>query len=183
MTLYLVRHGRSLPRSGVPAHEWELDPAGYDDIWALRESGRLPDRAAWFTSPEPKAIGTAQLLTDGEVGVVLDLREHVRDSTDWLEEFEEAVERAFAEPERPAHDGWEPLAACRERVVRAVEPILAAHSDEDVVLVGHGTAWTALVAELTGERADLERWRKLGMPDLIVVTTSPDGGPSAAAAG
>jgi broad specificity phosphatase PhoE len=176
MTLFLVRHGLSAPRSGVPAHEWELDPAGFDDIWALRESGRLPGRAVWFTSPEPKAIGTAQLLTEGEVGVVLDLREHVRDSTDWIDDFTAVVERAFADPEQPAYDGWEPLADCRDRVVRAVRGILSAHADEDVVLVGHGTAWTALVAELTGAPADLERWRTLAMPDLIVVTTSESGG-------
>ena len=183
MALHLVRHGRSTPRPGVPAHEWDLDPAGFDDVWALRESGRLPDRAVWFTSPEPKAIATAQLLHEGEIGVVLDLREHLRDSTDWLADFPGTVARAFAEPEKPAYDGWEPLAACRDRIVRAVEGILSAHADEDVVLVGHGTAWTLLVAELTGQPPDLERWRAMSMPDLLVVTTSPDGGPTAAASG
>ena len=55
MTLHLVRHGRPLPVEGVPARAWELDPQGFDDVWALRESGRLPSYAAWFCSPEPKA--------------------------------------------------------------------------------------------------------------------------------
>ncbi len=49
--LYLVRHGRPLIDRSRPAHEWELDPAAYDGVWALRASGRLPDRAAWFGSP------------------------------------------------------------------------------------------------------------------------------------
>ena len=169
MTLFLVRHGRSAPRPGVPAHEWELDPAGFDDVWALRESGRLPDAAIWFCSPEPKAIATAQLLTEGEVGVVDGLREHVRGSTDWIDDFAGTVAQAFAEPDSPAYDGWEPLAACRNRVVRTVRGILDVHRGEDVVLVGHGTAWTVLVAELTGTRPDLARWRSLAMPDLIVV--------------
>jgi broad specificity phosphatase PhoE len=169
MTLFLVRHGRSAPRPGVPAHEWELDPAGFDDVWALRESGRLPAEAVWFCSPEPKAIGTAQLLTEAEVGVVDDLREHVRESTDWIEDFADTVARAFAQPDVPAYDGWEPLAACRERVVRGVRGILHVHAGGDVVLVGHGTAWTLVVAELTGHRPDLDRWRALAMPDLIVV--------------
>jgi broad specificity phosphatase PhoE len=56
LTLYLVRHGRPLLDRSRPAHEWELDPAGYDDVWELRSSGRLPARAAWFSSPEPKAL-------------------------------------------------------------------------------------------------------------------------------
>jgi len=34
-----------------------------------------------------------------------------------------------------------------------------------VVLAGHGTAWTLLTAELTGEAPDLDRWAALQMPD------------------
>ena len=167
MTLHLVRHGRSLVVPGLPAHEWDVDPAAYDDVWGLRD--RLPHTAAWFSSPEPKAVTTAQLLTDGEVGIVDDLREHVRESTDWLDDFPDVVRRAFAEPGAPAHGGWEPLDACRGRVVPAVRRILDVHGSDDVVLVGHGTAWTVLVAALTGREPDLDRWAALAMPDVIVV--------------
>lgn len=169
MTLFLVRHGRPLVERDRAAAEWELDPAGFDDVWALRESGRLPRDAAWFCSPEPKAIGTAQLLTEGEVGVVDDLREHERTSAEWLEDFETVVRRAFAEPGLSAYPGWEPLSTCRDRVVPAVRRILDVHAGEDVVLVGHGTAWTVTAAELTGRAPDLDRWTSLAMPDVIVV--------------
>jgi len=114
-------------------------------------------------------MSTAQLLTEGEVGVVEDLREHERESTEWIEDFAGTVERAFAQPDVPAYAGWEPLARCRDRVVRAVTGILEVHRGEDVVLVGHGTAWTVLVAALTGQAPDLRRWRTLATPDLIVV--------------
>ncbi|MCW2764678.1 MAG: hypothetical protein JWO11_637 [Nocardioides sp.] len=167
MTLFLVRHGRPLIVSDRVAATWELDPAGFDDVWALRD--RLPYDAAWFSSPEPKAVGTAQLLTDGEVGIVDDLREMVRESTDWFEDFDTVVRRAFEHPDEPAQPGWESLTACRHRVATAVRTILRVHADEDVVLVGHGTAWTVLVADLTGAAPDLDRWRGLGMPDLITV--------------
>ena len=40
------------------------------------------------------------------------------------------------------------------------------HEGQDLVLVGHGTAWTVLVAALTGAEPDLERWAALRMPDL-----------------
>lgn len=171
--LHLVRHGRPLVDRTRPAHTWELDPATYDDVWALRESGRLPARAVWFTSPEPKAIGTAQLLTDGEVGVLDGLREHVRESAEWVEDFDDAVRRAFAVPDAVAVPGWEPLSTCRDRVVRTVEGVLAAHRDEEVVLVGHGTAWTLVAAALTGTEPDVDRWQALGMPDLITVDPGP----------
>jgi broad specificity phosphatase PhoE len=167
--LFLVRHGRPLVDRARPAREWELDPAGFDDIWTLRSSGRLPAHAAWFSSPEPKALATAELLTDGDVGVVDGLREHVRDSVEWVEDFDDAVRRAFAVPDAVAVPGWEPVVACRDRVVRAVDGILAASAGTDVVLVGHGTAWTLLAAALTRTEPDLERWRTLAMPDVITL--------------
>jgi broad specificity phosphatase PhoE len=167
VTVFLVRHGRPLIDRDRVASSWELDPAGFDDVWALRD--RLPHDAAWFSSPEPKAVGTAQLLTDGEVGIVDGLREMVRESTDWIEDFDIVVRRAFELPDEPAHPGWESLAECRERVVTAARTILRVHEGEDVVLVGHGTAWTLLLAELTGTQADPDRWRALGMPDLITI--------------
>ena len=168
--LHLVRHGRPLLVPGVPAAEWELDPAGFDDVSALRASGRLPGGAAWFCSPEPKAIQTAQLLTETQVGVLPDLREQER-AGEWVADFRGVVRRAFARPDLPAAPGWEPLAACRDRVVPAVRRVLEVHPGQDVVLVGHGTAWTLVVAALTDEPPDLDRWESLGMPDVLVVPT------------
>lgn len=167
--LHLVRHGRPRIEPGLLPSAWELDPAGFDDIWALRESGRLPRRARWFTSPEAKAIATAQLLTDADVAIVDGLREQVRDTGDWIDDFPATVRRAFAEPDVPAYDGWEPLAVTRDRVATVVRSLLAEHPGEDLVLVGHGTAWTVLVAELTGAPPDLERWQTMAFPDVILV--------------
>lgn len=163
MTLHLVRHGRSVPDPARPADRWELDPATYDDVWALRD--RLPAGAAWCSSPEPKALATAELLTDGDIGVLDDLREHRR-AAGWLDDFPGTVRRAFQDPDAPAAPGWEPLAECRARVVPAVRRLLEVHTGQDLVLVGHGTAWTVVVADLTGLEPDLDRWAALGMPDL-----------------
>ncbi len=63
------------------------------------------------------------------------------------------------------------MTALGARLVPAVRRILDVHGGDAVVLVGHGTAWTLLAAELTGEPPDLERWRSLGMPDVITVPT------------
>jgi len=164
LTLYLVRHGRPLVDPSKPAHAWSLDPAYDDDVRALRS--RLPDAAAWCSSPEPKAFMTARLLTEAPIEVVPDLREHERHTSDWVEDFHSVVARAFAEPDVAAYDGWEPLARCRERVVRAVSGILATHRRTDVVLVGHGTAWTCLVSALRGLPPDLDAWARLGLPDV-----------------
>ncbi len=155
-----------------PAHEWGLDPAGLPAVEELRRSGRIPEGAAWFSSPEEKALETARRLTDAEVTVVRELREHERHETHWFddaEDFRAVVRRAFDRPDEPALPGWEPLSATRGRVVPVVRRILADRPDEEVVLAGHGTAWTLLVSELTGEPPDLDAWAALRMPDLWVV--------------
>ena len=86
----------------------------------------------------------------------------------------------FADPDHPAYDGWEPLADCERRVTGAVRALMADHPGADLVLVGHGTAWTVLVASLTGERPDLDRWAALAMPDLIKVVVIPTARPASA---
>jgi broad specificity phosphatase PhoE len=166
LTVYLVRHGRPQIDRARPAHEWSLDPAYDDDVRALR--ARLPPTASWYSSPEPKAFMTARLLTDEPIEVVPDLREHERHTTVWLNDFEQVVRRAFEHPEVAACDGWEPLSSCRDRVVRAAQGILATHRGSDVVLVGHGTAWTCLAAALRGGRPDLDLWAAMSLPDLVV---------------
>ncbi len=156
---------------GLPPHEWGLDPSGHGAIDALRSSGRLPDVAHWYSSPEVKALDTARRLTDEAITVVPDLREHERRTTTWFEDFPAVVRRAFERPEQAAAEGWEPLATTRDRILPAVHRILADHSGDEVVLVGHGTAWTVLSAELTGRPPDLDAWARLEMPDLWVVET------------
>jgi broad specificity phosphatase PhoE len=162
--LYVVRHGRPVIDRAAPAHQWRLDPAYATDVRALRP--RLPEQAAWLSSPEPKALATAVLLTDDPIEVVADLREHERHTPDWVDDFASVVRRAFARPDLPAYAGWEPLADARARVLAAVDDILARHRGTDVVLVGHGTAWTLLRAAATGTEPDLEWWARLSMPDV-----------------
>jgi broad specificity phosphatase PhoE len=166
--LHLVRHARPLVDPATPPHTWGLDPAGLPDLAALAVSGRLPDAATWYSSPEPKAAGTARGLTDQPVTVVDELSEHRRGAP-WFADpadFRAAVRRVFTEPDVAAVPQWEPLAATRERLLPAVRRILAAHPGEDIVLVGHGTAWTLLVSELTASPPDLDAWAALRMPDV-----------------
>ncbi len=170
--LYLVRHGKPVIEPELPAARWQLDPTGLAAIDELRASGRLPRQARWYSSPEPKALGTARRLTDVQVTVVDDLREHERGPTPWfddLDEWRSVIRRVFSEPDAPAMPGWEPLTVTRNRVVPAVRQILADHPDEEVVLAGHGTAWTTLRAALTDTDADLDAWIALQMPDLWVL--------------
>ncbi|QSR31847.1 hypothetical protein CFI00_15290 [Nocardioides sp. S5] len=130
-------------------------PAGTCRVVHLTGAEGGADRSAAHRRAGRRAAAAARARADGE----------------WVEDFPAAVRRAFARPDVPALAGWEPLTACRERVVPAVRRVLDVHGDEDVVLVGHGTAWTLVVAELTGQPPDLDRWESLAMPDLLTVDT------------
>lgn len=169
--LHLVRHGRPRTQPGQPAADWGLDPDGLPGLLTLRDSGVLPGDAAWFSSPEPKAVATARFLHPGRLTVVPGLEEQHRGSR-WFDDeaaFAAAVERAFTDPRHGAAPGWEPLAVTHERIVSTVGRLLADHPDVEVVVVGHGTAFTVLVSALTGSAPDLHFWRKLPMPGLWTV--------------
>jgi broad specificity phosphatase PhoE len=168
--LHLVRHGRPLIEPGEPASSWKLDYAATPDLQRLRTfMDANIGVASWHSSNEPKAVATAGALTDSEVDVVPTLREAVR--SDWFphqEKFQAAVLAAFGTPTIPARPGWEPIDQTRARICAAAFGIVD-QSRTDVVLVGHGTAWTLLVSEITGRPPDLESWGRLLMPDLCTL--------------
>ncbi len=164
--LHLVRHARSAQDPGLPSWEWPLAEGAEVDAQRLRVAGVLPNQAVWVSSTETKAVATASLLTAAEVRQDGDLREAVRDPA-WLrlEEFHALVLQCFAAPGESVRAGWEPLAVTEARVVAAARDSIARADGHDVVLVGHGTAWTMLVSGLTGEPPDVAGWDSMQMPD------------------
>lgn len=167
--VFLVRHGRPLVDPNVPAGQWRLDPAGLSDPAWDRVRDRLPHRAHWVCSPEPKAVETVARLTDRSATVVPDLREQVRLQVGLVPDFELVLARAFAHPARPAYDGWESVDVTRARAVSALRRVLAENPDDDIVVVGHGTVTALLVADLTGSPPDPDLPGRLGMPDVVVI--------------
>lgn len=165
--VHLVRHGAPLVDRETPAATWPLDPAAADAVRRLRAD--LPRGARWFSSPEPRATHTASLLTDGPVEVVDDLAGQVRLHAVWIPDIASVSRRALEEPDRVAHEGWEPVSRTRERLRRALRRILAAHPDDDLVVVSHGTAIALMAAELTGTPVDPDLPGRLAMPDVVVV--------------
>lgn len=67
----------------------------------------------------------------------------------------------------PYPDG-KPLERTRQRVSRAVARITSRERGH-VVLVGHGTAWTLLIADILGDLPSLEALPQMSMPDLLIL--------------
>ncbi len=179
--LTLVRHGRPAVEPAVAPRHWALARDAAGELAALRGSGLLPVDATWISSPEPKALATAAALTDQAVVTVDDLREADR-PVSWFDEpeaFVAAVRRSIDVPDEPAEPGWETASATRARVAAIVRELLAdMEPPAQLVLVGHGTAWTLLVAELTGHAPDMAAWERMGMPDLATLDVPVAGGPA-----
>lgn len=175
--LTLVRHGRPAIVAALPAAQWALAPDAADEVRAIGPVGQAGAR--WCSSPEPKALATAELLLDGPaaapVEVVHELREAERTAV-WFEapdEFSAVVRRSFGRPNLPVLPGWEPLARTQARVVAAVRGLL--DNERPLVLVGHGTAWTLLVAALTSGGPDLDEWARMPLPAVAELDAHPDG--------
>ncbi len=164
MLLHLVRHGRPAIDETVPAAHWALDDDAGTEISQLNLSGHLPREGAWFTSPEPKARATTSLLARCEVMVVEDLREAERS---WVEDFEAAAHESFRRPNVSVSPGWEPLRHAQLRTAFAVRAAVGSlpPGTSEAVMVGHGTAWTMLVADLTDNQPDVASWAGMTMPD------------------
>lgn len=172
MLLHLIRHGRPVIEPESPAREWELDATGFQDIRALREASPPSAlEARWFSSDEPKAMDPARLLTRMSVEMVPGLREASRGT--YLPDhsyFVDAVNWGLRHPTSAALPGWEPLEQTRRRVAGTVATITSQASG-DVVLIGHATAWTLLVADLLREPLPPSVPAMI-MPDLLIVDTS-----------
>lgn len=150
----------------APPHTWPLDDGGRDAVLALAASGVLPEGARWFSSDEPKALQTAELLSPVAVEQVPELREQRRPAG-WVDDYAVRVHRSLVREDEPSAEGWETSAQTRGRVTDAVREVLA--EGDEVVLVGHGTAWTLLVSELTGAPVDLVAWERMGLPDHCTI--------------
>jgi broad specificity phosphatase PhoE len=168
--LHLVRHGKPAPDERANEF-WELAADASEGLAALRASGALPASAVWYSSPEPKALATARALTDAPVEVVEELREMVRPAGPWLgtEQWRAFVHASMTELDTPARPGWEPGRVTLERLIAALGSIRESNPGRDLVLAGHGTAWTLLVSALTGRPADFDAWDRLRTPDLCVL--------------
>ncbi len=171
--LILVKHAMPEVEPGVPSRDWRLGAAG------RAGAARLADRLAAYTpgvivaSAEPKATETARIVADRlgmEMRAVAGLHENDRTGLGWLgkEELEARIARFFAEPDTLVM-GNETADTAHARFAAAVGGVGAAHPDETVVVVAHGTVITLSVSRETGIKP-YPFWQRLGLPSFVVLS-------------
>lgn len=172
-TFVLIRHARVAIDPEVPADRWRLTPDAWESATRLREDATVSAATSWFSSPEPKAAGTARAAAGVlPVTEVPNLRELDRSSTGWLATADDhirLVEEIFATPARSVR-GCESADAAQKRFLAAMAQIVSEHTSETVAVVSHGIVLTLYFSWLQGlARPDLDLWKRLRLPDLAIV--------------
>ena len=162
-----MRHAPVVVDTDVPAREWRLSADGRALAERLGEWPRWRRVAAVASSPEPKAVATAEPIAaaaGAPVEVVDDLREVARPGTPVMHP-ERYAQLAMDYLAGARVGEWEPAHEARERFERAVTRVVAA-SEGDVAVVSHGLV-LSLYLRLTPAE-----WRRIALPAVAAVDAS-----------
>ena len=169
--LILIKHARPEVDPRLPSEQWRLGPEGLQG--AKRLVGRLDSYriARLYSSAEPKASETAQVLARSmDLSVVQspNLHEHERRNVPHMasREFISMVALFFKEPDRLVL-GEETADQAYERFAVAVDEIIDTDAG-DVAIVTHGTVISLLAQRRAGEEP-FGLWRRMGLPSFLVL--------------
>lgn len=165
-----VRHAMAVSDPDLPPSRWDLGAAGRaaaKDLAARLEVNRPV--AALITSPEPKAVGTAEPIAE-RFGVDLHLDDRLVEARrPWVGKDYRAVAHRYLNGEEV--DGWEDRGEVAARVGAAVRAVRAAGPpDAASIVVGHGLALCLHLGPGLPAGFDLAAfWARLAFPDAWVV--------------
>ena len=169
--IVFIRHGKPQIDENVPSAQWRLSDAGANATAALAEHFRDYAFTAIASSPEPKAVGTAQALAlplNLPVEIDAGLAEQARHSVGFLalEELNAGIARFFhSTSELVFGDETADQAFARFDAALARQK---ARGARDLVLVTHGTILTLYLSR-TLAIDPMPFWRTLPAPAAMVV--------------
>jgi len=169
-TVVCLRHFETAVDPDVPPSEWTLSEEGEAAQAEFLERDLVDDVDAVYTSPEPKARGTAEAVADrADVLVRVDerLREVDRSGEGFIEdqsEYDEMVADYFRIPETPFD--WEDRLDVQARIHRFVRDLDTDH--DTVLLVSHGLFLTTMLADIF-EADRFEFWQDLEFGETLEV--------------
>ena len=170
--LILVRHAEVQIEKEIDPTLWKLSPEGRESIHQLSKANVWRDIQKIYTSPETKAIETAQILAAHhrlDVETIEDLREVDRSHGGFLPHYEEAAKEFFTK-EGENIFGWERAIDAEGRIVRGIERLVRANRESSIAVVSHGLVLTLYVTFITSRRGErLNVWKKIGFPAYMVL--------------
>lgn len=153
--ILFVTHAEVTSDPAVQVPDWSLSNLGRARHSAFNDREFVDQITAIYCSAERKAIDGAEILSEAtglKFSICEELGENDRSSTGFLPppEFQETADLFFAHPYQSVR-GWERAIDAQERVVQAVNRILAQDtSTGHIAIVSHGGVGTLLLCHLTG---------------------------------
>ena len=170
--LFLIKHSLPDIREDIPPSLWHLSEEG------IRRAHLLAPQVAGFglhsvfSSQEPKAAETAEILAADlklPFQSLPNLHEHVRPIRPNFNQasFEADVADLFARPNELVF-GSETADQAHERFHVALQAILDEHPTQNLAVVAHGTVISLFVSRACGIEP-FPLWKSLGLPSFLVL--------------
>jgi probable phosphoglycerate mutase len=166
LTLYITRHGQTEWNVQSRMQGWADSPLTVTGVEAATQLGkRLQDVPldAVYSSTSGRTVHTAQLIL-GERTTPLIQKEDLREinvgewqgmlSTDIERDFSDQLKTYYEHPSQFKPTSGESFHQLKERVLRAIEDIAAAHPNGHVLIVTHGVVKKCLINHFTGAEMD-----------------------------
>jgi broad specificity phosphatase PhoE len=157
---------------GDAAARWSLSNKGQREARMLARQGFWRDVDLICSSPEPKALQTAEPAARrwGIPLQVVDCLHELR-RPQLIPDYERAIARLFADPDQ-SFASIEPAAHAAERITRCLEELVAAHREQTLAAVSHGLVLTLFLAQLENRWPTVTEWRAVPFAGLTVVDTN-----------
>lgn len=174
MRLFLVRHADVTVRPEVPSPRWHLSPEGRAATESLAGEPYWGSVRGLHTSPEPKAVGTAQRIA-ARHGLPIRIEGALREveGRPWSghEAYNEQARRYLA---GESVDRWERRETALTRVRACFDDLTSRHPELDVGIVSHGLVLTLYLTGLLDldANASYELWARMLFPDVAIVDTA-----------
>ncbi len=169
--LYLIRHARTR-MMGDTAERWPLSEKGRRDAGTLARQGFWRQIDLIFSSPEPKALQTAEPAAR-RWGIPLKIADclHELRRPRLVQDYPKTVTHLFAAPEKSIAD-MEPAAQAAERITCCLKELVTTHPKQTLAAVSHGLVLTLYLAQLEGRWPTVVDWQSVPFTGLIVVDTN-----------
>ena len=166
LTLYITRHGQTEWNVQSRMQGWADSPLTGTGVEAATQLGkRLQDVPldAVYSSTSGRTIHTAQLILGARTTPIIQ-KEDLREINvgEWQGMLSADIERDFADqlknyyeyPSQFEPTSGESFFKLKERVLRAIEEIAAAHPNGHVLIVTHGVVKKCLINHFSGAQLD-----------------------------
>ncbi len=165
----LIRHSAPEVDPSRPASDWSLSAEGVSLCEGLASELERFLPAVMFSSPETKAMETAECIglhLGIEYTVREELREHRRPSVFLPQsEFQENVRGFFASRDRIVF-GSESANDVARRIESEIRRAKADHPEGNILMVTHGTAMTSFTSRRAAADA-YSLWKSLDLPCFV----------------